>query len=359
MDNAVDSDEYFKTPTQAVIDPNEPVDSDAYFSKEVPTQNNLGIFGQKLNPGTTTPVDSFQQDVKGAGLQDATIPDMATVYGLGNLAKTGISALGKGGQAIVSLFETPESLKSAGITPLTLEHMAPGGQNPADYVIAVENQLKAKDALGTTAKETWDKMSQLANSAGQAISNAKIAIQKATPAALMVDAKLALDPIANEALKRGIGLFSKTENLANPFYDAYDGLMKIAQQQGGKLTIDNLDAALQETGQIMNEGGEAVQNTFGKLYGKLADARDAIVNNVADQAGDQGLKEALLKNNADYSTYMRLLPSVEKNAYKEAVKEGISAYQKHIGPLGEKLAIAGGSYAVVRELMDKLMGGGK
>lgn len=274
--------------------------------------------------------------------------------GLAQLAQAAGSGTANIGNKIASLFEAPESLKSAGITSSVLEHMAPGGQNPADYVDAVEKQLSNNGALATTAKETWDNMSKLANSAGQAISQAKDAIRQASPDALMVDANKILDPIANEALKRGTGLFSKTENLANPFYDAFDGLQKIAQQQGGKLTIDNLDSALQETGERMNEGGDAVQTVFSKLYGKLADARDSIVNNVAEQSGNPAIKDALLRNNADYSTYMRLLPGIGKSAAKEAIKEGISAYQKYGGPTILKYGASGATALTGEHLIEKL-----
>ncbi len=313
-----------------------------------------GLFNQKLSPGTTSPDTAFQQDLSGPGIQDATVGDVSSVYGATGLAKAAAGGAMAGAEGISSIFKTPESLKSAGITAQTLEHMIPGGQNPADYVQAVEKQLSNNGAIATTAKETWDNMNKLANAAGSAIGQAKLAIQQAAPDALMVDANKALDPIANEALKRGMGLFSKTENLANPFYDAYDGLQKIAAQQGGKLTIDNLDSALHETGQLMNEGGEAVRTTFSKLYGKLADARDIIVNNVAEASGNPALKESLLKNNADYSTYMRLLPVVGKSAAKEAIKEGVSAYTKYGGPTILKYGASGATALTGEHLIEKL-----
>jgi hypothetical protein len=267
------------------------------------------------------------------------------------------SVVGGIGGKVASLFETPESLKSAGINATTLEHMAPGGQAPGDWANAVEKQFQAKGVLAKTANDTWKLMYPEAQKVGQAARDAFDAVKEAGgPDAVMIDANKALDPIANEALKRGTGLFSKTENLANPFYQAYDGLQDIAKGQGGKLSVDNIDSALQETGTMMNEGGEAVQGTYSKLYGKLADARDIIVNNVANQVRDQGLKQALLQNNADYSTYMRVLPSIEKAGYREAIKEGVSAYAKHIGPLGEKLMAAGGMYAATRAIMDKVLG---
>jgi hypothetical protein len=309
--------------------------------------------------GTGISADAFERspNYPNSMMTDPTVSDALTVYGAGSLAKAGIQLGTAGVQGVASLLETPESLKSAGITANALEHMAPGGQNPADYVDAVEKQFSSQGLLGTTARETWDKMSPAAQKAGQGARDAFAAIKQAMgPDAVMVDANAALDPIANEALKRGTGLFSKTENLANPFYDAYDGLQNIAKQQGGKLTIDNIDTALQETGDMMHEGGEAVQKTFAKLYGRLADARDVIVNTVANNVQDQGLKQAFLKNNADYSTIMRVLPTVEKSAYKEAVKEGVSAYQKYIGPLGEKLAVAGGTYAIAKGVIDKVLG---
>lgn len=269
---------------------------------------------------------------------------------------------------IASFFKTPESLKSAGITASTLEHMAPGGQNPADYAKAVENQLAEKGIISNTAKETWDLMNKETQKVGQTIGQTLQKIKSSASGIsqqfggiedpTVVDAQPVLKPLADQIQKMGQGIYSATQAAATPFQQAYDGLMKIAQSQGGKLTLDNVDPVLKETGAMMDQGGEA-QSIYGKVYGKLADVRDSMVNTIAQQAGNPELAQTLLKNNADYSTYMRLMPSVEKSAYREAVKEGVSAYQKHIGPLGEKMAIAGGTYAAVRAAMDKVLGTGQ
>lgn len=268
---------------------------------------------------------------------------------------TGAAGLGDLVGPAKSFFTAPESLKNAGINATTLEHMAPGGQAPGDWTKAVESQLKDNGVLGNTANSTWKLMNTKANKVGANITGIMNQIGQASPEALQVDAQSALQPLANKLQTFGKNMYSEAQSVAKPFQEALQSLSQTAQQQGGKLTLDNIDQALKQTGEMMNGGQEAIEK-YGPVYGKIADVRDQIVQGVATQSGNPGLASDLLKNNADYSTYMRLMPSVEKSAYKEAVKEGVSAYQKHIGPLGEKMAVAGGAYAVARTALDKLMG---
>lgn len=291
--------------------------------------------------------------------------------GVGTLGAAGVSGLaGKAGKAyegVTSLFETPESLKSAGITTTTLQHMAPMGQNPADYANAVETQLQGKGVLAKTAKDTWDLMNSEKAKVGRSIGDfyQKVAAEAAKYGdienPLVVDAQSALQPLVKESAKRAGGLFSATQNTATPFQQAYEGLMNMAKQQGDKLGLDNIEAALQETGNMMDEGGEAAEAIFGKLYGKLADVRDLMVNTVAQQAKTMNPElaedvQTFLKNNADYSTYMRLLPSVTKAGFKEAIREGVSAYRKYGGPLVTKGLAVYGIGKSIQEGIGKFLG---
>src|SRR6185437_4376286 len=159
----------------------------------------------------------------------------------------------------------------------------------------------------------------------------------------------------DEWTKRASGLVPDM-SAAKPFEEYANALGKIAQSQGGKLTLDNIDQALKEVGTKLDESSQDMEPVFSKLYGKLADARDSIVNTIANQAGDPALKTNLLKNNADYSTYMRLLPSIEKNAYKEAIKEGVSAYQKYGGQIITKVAAASEVAHLLHEAINKVLG---
>lgn len=308
------------------------------------------------------------QTVDQKGLQDVSISDAMTAYGAGQLAKLGVQGGTAAVQGIGSLFETPESLKSAGITANTIGHMAPTGQNPADYANAVEKQLQSNDALGTTAKETWDKMNSLKQKAGQAIGDILQKIKSAESTIdsqfgdignpTIVDAQKSLQPLSEKISEMGTGVYSGTQLAAKPFQEAYQGLMGMAEQQGGKLSLDNIDTVLKETGEMMDKGEEA-SSLYGPVYGRLADVRDSMVNSIAQQSNNPELAQTLLKNNADYSTYMRLLPSVEKAGYKEAIKEGVSAYRKYGGPLVAKLAAGYGIGKGIQEAIDKVMGSGK
>ncbi len=257
--------------------------------------------------------------------------------------------------AIPVLIKVPESLKSAGINATTLEHMAPNGQPPGDWAQALEKQLQGNGVLAKTANDTWKLMSSEASDVGKNITGLMNQIKQSSPEALQVNAQTALQPLANKVQEFGDPMYSAEGEAVKPYQEALNWLTNKAQQQGGKLTLDNIDASLQKTGNLMN-GGQANVETFGPVYGKLADVRDTIVQNVAQQSGNPDLGTDLLKNNADYSTYMRLLPSIEKSGFREAVRAGISAYQKYGGPLITKVAAGVGIYDELKKSVGKVLG---
>jgi hypothetical protein len=283
----------------------------------------------------------------------------------GNLG--GKIAAGVGGK-VLSFFEAPESLKSAGITAQTLRNMAPGGQNPADYTAAVENQLSGYGVLDTTPKGTWNAMNTDLGKGVTAVKNALNTVREEASAnapqsvtgivdPLMIDAKTAIQPLLEKVQQAAQGAYGATKEAAKPFQDAANWLVKQAQLQGGKISFDNVDALMKETGSMMDQGPEA-EAIYGPVYGGIADMKDGMVKTVADLSGDPNVRQQLLENNAKVSTYLRLMPSIEKATYQAAVKEGVSAYQKYIGPLGTKFAMAGGAYAGIRKVLDMALGTG-
>lgn len=345
-----------KTMYQVAAGPSPILDPVGFYNNA--TQTPVAQEMRKMPSNVVQGVSNFIEDPIGSMYRNP----VTTALTAAGVASGGAAAYEKAS----SLFEVPETLKSAGINATTLEHMAPGSQAPGDYANAVESQLKNNNVLANSANETWKLMDAAKNDAGKAIGDILQKIKKASAKIsdefggvldpTVVDAQTALKPILEASDNSGT-IYSEEKSFITPYQEAHDALMKTAQKQGGVLTLDNIDAALKRTGSMMDKGEEAVSK-YGPVYGKLADVRDGMIETIAQNSNDPSLKSDLLKNNADYSTYSRVLPSIERAGYREAIKAGVSAYQKHVGPLGEKLAIAGGSYAAVKAIVDKILGSG-
>lgn len=310
-----------------------------------------GAAGSVLGPGGAT-----AGNVGGNLLSDAALASYGRSDQIPSVAgQVSQGVLAGASDVIPAIIKVPDSLKSAGINPTTLDHMAPGGQPPGDWALAVEKQLKNNGVLANTANETWKLMNAEKDKVGAAIGDIMNKIGQASPEALQVDAQTALAPLSNEAKQLGGSIFSAGKTAATPYEEANNALMQQAQSQGGKLNLDNIQTALDQAGKLMNGGQKAVEE-FGPVYGKLANVRDNIVQGIADQSGNPDLATDLLKNNADYSTYMRLLPTIEKSGYREAVKAGVSAFQKHGGPLVTKVAATMGAYDELKKAISKVTG---
>lgn len=279
--------------------------------------------------GTTPPATAFNQDKYGPGIQDATVPDAMTAYGVGSLAKAGISAAARGAS---SLFEASPDLLNAGIKPSTVLKMTPSGANPADYGKQLEGELNQAGAIGKNPSDTFQRMNSLKDQAGQQVSNSLNNIsQAAGPGALNVNAETALKPVY-DAWSNEVSSLVPDNKTISIFGKYYDALSSQAKNQGGNLTLDNLHDFLQEIGPKTHAGSEQMQDIYSKLYSAGANARDGVVNTVAQQANNPQLAQDLLGSNADYSKYIRLMPDVSKSAATSAVKQGISAFQKIGGP---------------------------
>lgn len=279
--------------------------------------------------GTTPPVTAFNQDKYGPGIQDATVPDAMTAYGAGSLAKTGISAAARG---VGSLFEASPDLLNAGIKPSTVLKMTPHGTNPAEYGQQLENELNQAGAIGKEPSDTFTRMNNLTNQAGQNVKNSFNNIsQSAGPQALNVNAETALKPIY-DAWSNEVSSLVPDQKTISIFGKYYDALSNQAKAQGGNLTFDNLHDFLQEIGPKTHAGSEQMQDIYSKLYSAGANASKEVANTVANQANNPKLAQDLLSSNADYSKYIRLMPDVSKSAATAAVKQGISTFQKYGGP---------------------------
>jgi hypothetical protein len=252
------------------------------------------------------------------------------------------------------LFENVPDLLEAGIKPQTLARMTPQGVNPADFAKTLQNDLNAEGAIGKTSKATFDSMLKNTTQAGEDVRTARDAIaQAAGPQAVTVNAQTALQPIY-DAWGKEVNAIVPDSKTISTFGKYHEGLMKVAQNQGGQLSLDNIHDFLQEIGPKVNTGSEANQAIYSKLYGVGLDAQKGVVNTIAKQAGDNSLATNLLDANARYSRNMRLMPDVTMNTAKEAIKEGISAFQKYGGPTILKYGAAAAGVSGLEELTKKI-----
>lgn len=304
-----------------------------------PTTQGIQENAQKIEPGVYGDTDPAGQKIL------ENLGTVASGYGTAKLA-AGI------GSGIASFFQKAPTLLSAGIKPITIAKMVPNGVNPADFGQELEQKLTNAGALGKGA-DAWDKMNNFTQTAGQRVGSALNAVsQSAGPQALTVDAETALKPIY-DAWGNEVNALVPDTKATSTFGKYYSALANVAQQQGGKLTLDNIHDFLQEIGPKTHTGTDAMQDIYSKLYSVGADARDGVVNTVAQQANSPALAQNLLSANNDYSTGLRLLPDVKRAASAVPIKEGMSTFQKVGGPTILKYAAGVGGLDALKGLIPK------
>lgn len=279
--------------------------------------------------------------------------------GIGELAGVGIT---KG----AGMFKNVPDLLDAGIRPKTLQTMTPAGINPAEFAHSLKSSLNKEEAIGKNAADTWNKMHALKEQAGQDVGSALEAIGKTASSSgtnpLVVPAEQALKPVLEGWTERASGATTARKAMAKPFEQVYSALVGKAANQGGMLTLDDLRGAMDEIGPMTHKGAPQIQEAMSELYGVLANARDAMVNTVAKQASDPALASNLLGANARYSKYVRLMPDVTAHTTKEAIKEGISAFQKYGGPIlkyGGGVLVGLTGEEALKKLYGMITGGGE
>lgn len=203
-----------------------------------------------------------------------------------------------------------------GIRGSTIQKLTQAGQNPGTVGINLAKSLQEQGAVGSNPIESWDNVNRLLQGAGQDVGNAKTAIANeaakfgAVDNPLEVDSDKALKPLYDAWKGHAQTITGAGKDVAPYFEDAHKGLTQLAQQQGGTLNLDNIDQALSEVGPVTHSGAEISQHAYQQLYGTLADVRDSMVKQVADQANNPSLAADLLSANKKYSQLIRIMPDV-------------------------------------------------
>ena len=119
--------------------------SDGIDFQPIQTDNNTGMFGQELKPGTTAPAEAFRQDVEGPGIQDVSASDALTVQGTAGLAKLGAGLAGKGVGTLLEKAIPAVSKANLG----GLESIIPNTENVIPSIERVANNQTLKSMGGT------------------------------------------------------------------------------------------------------------------------------------------------------------------------------------------------------------------
>lgn len=218
----------------------------------------------------------------------------------------------------------------AGITPETVHTMTRAGQNPAEIGATIGKRLVDDQVLGQSPSETFDRVSAKRQEFGQSVQKALDQIKQANRTSgewadvedsLHIDATKALKPLLDKKVSLANSPFSANKRMARPWTEAYTYLADQANASGGKTSLDHVNGAMKHVGEMLGKlekGTESYKNAA-SLYGTLANARDAMVNDIAGRLGDPALASNLLKANQGYSFYSRIMPDISWQAATDAV----------------------------------------
>lgn len=311
------------------------------------------ILGGK-QPSETMLGQQFRERPVGTAMDIASvaIPAMKAFRGgplLGELeASRGLSGP-SGGPNLLERAGIRGMNQTAGLKPSTIEDMTPRGQNPGKYGVQLGQDMAEEGASGLSATSSFDNASKLADQYGESVESAlkKIKAQNRSLGvypeledSLKRDANKILKPLLDEANK-----FNKSQYPLERFQGkyqraAYESLAEKANANGGFIEFDDIRSEMQRIGKMMESAGEENYKVLSKIYGKLANTRNMMIEDVATEAMNPELKENLLKANSGYSKYMRLLPDMKRAAAREAVgTPSLSLHQaliKHVEPLLSK-----------------------
>lgn len=249
-----------------------------------------------------------------AGFATSLAPDVAMTVGAPGVLEgqfEGPQFIGRWGARQVN--------NAAGIQSNTIAKMA-GRENPARVGESVGRKLAQEGGFGMDAGSTWDKANAVMNKYGGDVQTA-IASIKSTGQPVALDAETALQPLVDAWTEKAGSSLQANRALAKPFEEIYGKLSQSAQQNGGQLTLDDLKAAMDETGAALGAMGKESpkQAAYSQLYAKLADTRDQMVSAIAQKAGNPELRDALLKANEGYSRYSRIMPDIRKASARTSV----------------------------------------
>jgi len=228
-----------------------------------------------------------------------------------------------------------------------------GKPNVADIREQVGKKLVKDKVVGGFGQQVGDRLQQagtLANKYGNDVGSTISAI-KDTGIESQVEAKIVLEPLLNKWVK----IAETDPSLAKPYANLHNRLENIANRNGGTLSFEDIDNELHAPGLKeafkRNPDSPAFQAASAK-YAVLADARDQIVNDIANRTNQPELADNLRKANQGYSFYTRVAKGLEDAGAGGDIPEKLGRHIVHGVMSNEPVRIA--KFIGIRKLLNSL-----
>lgn len=226
--------------------------------------------------------------------------------------------------------------KAVGVGP-TIEELTPRGQNPGKVGVQIGQDLAEEGFAGKNATEAFDQAKLLADDYGAAVDKAYKEIKAQNRRfgewpeienPLKWDGNKSVKPFVEKAFKLEKSPYPDDATAGKWYRAAYDSLAEKANANNGFLSLDDIRDEMSHVGDLINRTGEANKGIVRKLYGELANMRDAMVEDVATSSKRPELAEALRSANKGYSKYIRMLPDIGSQSAKSAATKA-GSFLKH------------------------------
>ena len=219
--------------------------------------------------------------------------------------------------------------ESLGIRGGTVEDMTRGKLNPGQVGVGLGMKLADEGLAGKGPTEGFTQAQKMHDQYGKQVGSALDAIRKTNKGLgeypeladpLKVDATPVIKPFldkANELRDSGY----PNDRFESRFHRAaYNSLAKEAEANNGFISIDNVTGEMRKMGKMLKTASEDHSKIIKGIYGKLADIRDGMVEDIASSTNQPELANNLRNANAGFSRYARVLPDIKSAASKESVK---------------------------------------
>ena len=289
----------------------------------------------------------------------------------GLVSKIGTGMENKGANMAADLAETSGKTVQR-IRPETLGEDAQAGirmagktPNVADVRTQLGKRMVNEGVVGGVGQDLGDrlqKVSELKDSAGKDIGAVRDEIRatnKATGVYDDVD-----DPIhvqANPILKEVLDTANELQGSARSgikqmsrfWRETYNSLAKKAEENGGRLSLDDVHTEMQDVGKDMNSPPNSARfNAASDIYGHLADTQEKMVNEFSKTLGRDDLKQRLLDANKRYTLYSKMEGDLKGPAAAGTPSGGSSPSPQRAALRGAPVRAA--VYSAVQQFKPKL-----
>jgi len=218
--------------------------------------------------------------------------------------------------------------ESLGIRGGTVEDMSRKA-NPGQVGVGLGMKLADEGLSGKGPTEGFTQAQKMHDQYGKQVGSALDAIRK-TNRGLGEYPELA-DPLKVDATPVIKTFLDKANELRDSGYPndrfesrfhraAYNSLAKEAEANNGFISIDNVTGEMRKMGKMLKTASDDHTKIIKGIYGKLADIRDGMVEDIASSVNQPELANNLRNANAGFSRYARVLPDIKSAASKESVK---------------------------------------